>query len=145
MAGVYSPTLSPWLAWTSYSPMEQSLSLHSDRADTRVDTRPRSLLLVGIVYFLLILIWATPINEIPKVMDYDEACFMHLIPGVVHNFPKARVYLISVPYAQKDPRFLIEKRRGQPREFWSLVSTIDGSRLPEVGVEELLCGTPSTW
>ena len=23
------------------------------------------------------------------VMDYDEACFMHLIPGVVHNFPKA--------------------------------------------------------
>ena len=24
-----------------------------------------------------------------KVMDYDEACFMHLIRGVVHNFPKA--------------------------------------------------------
>ena len=23
------------------------------------------------------------------VMDYDEACFMHLTPGVVHNFPKA--------------------------------------------------------
>ena len=23
------------------------------------------------------------------VMDYDEACFMHLNPGVVHNFPKA--------------------------------------------------------
>ena len=22
-------------------------------------------------------------------MDYDEACFMHLTPGVVHNFPKA--------------------------------------------------------
>ena len=22
------------------------------------------------------------------VMDYDEACFMHLTPGVVHNFPK---------------------------------------------------------
>ena len=22
-----------------------------------------------------------------RVMDYDEACFMHLIPGVVHNFP----------------------------------------------------------
>ena len=21
--------------------------------------------------------------------DYDEACFMHLTPGVVHNFPKA--------------------------------------------------------
>ena len=24
-----------------------------------------------------------------RVMDYDEACFMHLTPGVVHNFPKA--------------------------------------------------------
>ena len=23
------------------------------------------------------------------VMDYDGACKMHLIPGVVHNFPKA--------------------------------------------------------
>ena len=22
-------------------------------------------------------------------MDYDEACLMHLTPGVVHNFPKA--------------------------------------------------------
>ena len=22
-------------------------------------------------------------------LDYDEACFMHLTPGVVHNFPKA--------------------------------------------------------
>ena len=45
------------------------------------------------------------------------------------------VYKISVPYAQKDPRFLFEKRRGQPREFWSLVSTIDGSTLPQVGVK----------
>ena len=24
-----------------------------------------------------------------RVMDYDEACFMHITPGVVHNFPKA--------------------------------------------------------
>ena len=23
------------------------------------------------------------------VMDYDEACFMHLNSGVVHNFPEA--------------------------------------------------------
>ena len=53
------------------------------------------------------------------------------------------MYRIAVPYAQKDPRFPFEKRRGQPREFWSLVSTIDGSALPQVGVEELLCGTPS--
>ena len=49
------------------------------------------------------------------------------------------VYRISVPYAQKDPRFLFEKRRGQPREFWSLVSTIDGSTLPQDCVEEQLC------
>ena len=33
------------------------------------------------------------------------------------------VYRISFPYAQKDPKFLFEKRRGQPWEFWSLVST----------------------
>ena len=26
---------------------------------------------------------------IPGVTDYDEACKMHLTPGVVHNFPKA--------------------------------------------------------
>ena len=29
------------------------------------------------------------IKEGGRVMDYDEACFMHLTPGVVHNFPKA--------------------------------------------------------
>ena len=52
------------------------------------------------------------------VMDYGEACFMHLTP-------RLWVYRISVPYAQKNPRFLFAKRRGQPREFWSLVSTID--------------------
>ena len=56
------------------------------------------------------------------VMDYDEACFVHLTPGVVHNTSQLLlVYRISVPYAHKDPRFLFEKRRGQPREFWSLV------------------------
>ena len=49
------------------------------------------------------------------------------------------VYRIPVPYAQKDPRFLIEKRRGQPLEFWSLVATIDGSTLPQDCVEEQLC------
>ena len=76
-----------------------------------------------------------------RVIDYDEACVMHLTPGVVHNFPKAVGvgYRISVPYAHKDPRFLFEKRRGQPREFWSLVSTIDGSTLPQDCVEEQLC------
>ena len=49
------------------------------------------------------------------------------------------VYRISVPYTQKDPRLLFEKRRGQPREFWSLISTIDGSTLPQDCVEEQLC------
>ena len=44
------------------------------------------------------------------VMDYDEACFMHLTPGF-----GLWVYRRSVPYAQKDPRFLSKKRRGQPR------------------------------
>ena len=24
-----------------------------------------------------------------SIADYDEACKMHLTPGVVHNFPKA--------------------------------------------------------
>ena len=32
------------------------------------------------------LFWA---RSYAGVMDYDEACFMHLTPGVVHNFPKA--------------------------------------------------------
>ena len=55
------------------------------------------------------------------------------------------VWRISVPYAQKDPRFLFKKRRGQPREFWSLVSTIDGSTLPQDCVEDLPCGTLRNW
>ena len=46
------------------------------------------------------------------VTDYDEACKMHLTPGVVHNFLKAVVFRISVPYAQKYPRFLFEKKKG---------------------------------
>ena len=55
------------------------------------------------------------------------------------------LYRISVPYAQKDPRFLFEKRRGQHWEFWSLVSTIDGSTLPQDCVEDLRCGTQRNW
>ena len=71
---------------------------------------------------------------------------MHLTPGVVHNFPKGKwVFRMSVPNAQKDPRFLFEKRRGQPREFWFLVSTIDGSTLPQDCVEEQLRLTLSNW
>ena len=69
-----------------------------------------------------------------RVMDYDEACIMHLTPGVVHNC----IGFLS-PMHIKDPRFLFKKRRGQPWEFWSLVSTKDGSTLPQVCVEEQLC------
>ena len=29
-----------------------------------------------------------PARSHTGVMDYDEACFMHLTSGVVHNFPK---------------------------------------------------------
>ena len=75
-------------------------------------------------------------------MDYDEACFTHLTPGVVHNFPKAvGVYDFCFPYAQKDTRILFGKRKGpgQPWEFLSLVSTIDGSILPQDCVEEQPC------
>ena len=36
------------------------------------------------------------------------------------------------------------KREGGNPGNSGLVSTIDGSTLPQVGVEELLCGTPST-
>ena len=28
-------------------------------------------------------------TSLTGVMDYDEACFMHLTPGMVHNFLKA--------------------------------------------------------
>ena len=61
------------------------------------------------------------------------------------NSQRLWVYRISVPYAQKDPSSLFEMRRGQPQEFWSLVSTIDGSRQPQDCVEDLLCRTQRNW
>ena len=47
-----------------------------------------------------------------RVMDYDEACIMHLTRGVVHNFPKAvGVYDFCPPCT-----YLYSKReRGNPR------------------------------
>ena len=48
------------------------------------------------------------------------------------------VYRISVPYAQKDPRFHFEGRGGTPG-IWYLVSKIDGSTLPQDFVDEQLC------
>ena len=44
------------------------------------------------------------------------------------------VYRISVPYADSYSK----KRGGQPQEFWSLISTKDGSTLPQDCVEEQL-------
>ena len=64
---------------------------------------------------------------------------MHLTPGVVHNFPKAVGVYDFCPLYIKKSGFLFEKRRGHPREFWSLVSAIDGSTLPQDCVEERLC------
>ena len=67
---------------------------------------------------------------------------MHLTPGVVYTFPKAvDVYVIILYdlYPLCTKRFLLKKRRVQPLEFWSLVSTKDGSTLPQDCVEEQLC------
>ena len=49
------------------------------------------------------------------------------------------MYRISVPHAAKGLRVLFEKSRGQPHDFCSPVSTIDGSALPLDCVEEQLC------
>ena len=71
------------------------------------------------------------------IMMRHVSCILLLEWSTTSQMPW--VYRISVPYAQKDHRFLFKKRRGQPRELWSLVSTIDGSTLPQVCVEEQLC------
>ena len=45
-------------------------------------------------------------------MGYDEACIMHLTPGVVHNFPKAvGVYDLS-PLCTKRSQIPIPKEKG---------------------------------
>ena len=38
---------------------------------------------------LMVLISTDRVSSHSRFMDYDEACIMHLTPGVVHNFPKA--------------------------------------------------------
>ena len=63
---------------------------------------------------------------------------MHLTPTVVHNCPKAVGVYDFCALCTKRSQISIEKRRGQPREFWSLASTIDGSTLPQDCVEEQL-------
>ena len=49
------------------------------------------------------------------------------------------------PMHKKIPDSYSKKRRGQPREFWSLVLTIDGSTLLQDCVEDLLCRTQRNW
>ena len=68
-------------------------------------------------------------RKVPKnvlmVCSYDgvialsgEACFKHISPGVVHIFSKDMdVRDFALLCAQKDPRFLFEKSKGQPFEF----------------------------
>ena len=46
-------------------------------------------------------------------MDYDEACFMHLTPGMVHNFPKAVVGFLS-PMHKKIPDSHSKRERDNP-------------------------------
>ena len=45
-------------------------------------------------------------------MDYDEACFMHLTPGVVHNFPKAVGVWDFCPLCTKRSQIPIRKEKG---------------------------------
>ena len=49
------------------------------------------------------------------------------------------------PMHKKIPDSYLKREGGNPGEFWSLLSTIDGSALPQDCVEELLCGTRSNW
>ena len=45
-------------------------------------------------------------------MDYDEACFMHPTPGVVHNFPKAVGVQDFSPLCTKRSQISIRKEKG---------------------------------
>ena len=69
---------------------------------------------------------------------------MHLTPGVVHNFPKAVGVKDFCPLCTKKFLHSFSKRRGKPPGILvshprALVSTIDGSPLPQDCVEEQLC------
>ena len=47
-------------------------------------------------------------------ISYDEACFMHLTPGVVHNFPKSVSECIGFlsPIHKKIPDFYLKREGG---------------------------------
>ena len=57
------------------------------------------------------------------VMDCDEACFMHLTPGVVHNFPKAVGVHDFCPLCTKRYQIPIRKEKGATPRI--LVSRLD--------------------
>ena len=44
-----------------------------------------------------------------RAMDHDEACFMHLSLGLIHNLPQPRVCRIAVP---RDPSFPFKESIG---------------------------------
>ena len=46
------------------------------------------------------------------LMDYDEACKMHLTPGVVHNFLKAGGVQDFCPLFTKRSQIPIRKKKG---------------------------------
>ena len=68
---------------------------------------------------------------------------MHLTPGVGYNFPKAVGVYDFCPLCTKRSQIPIRKEKGATQGILSLVSTIDGSTLPQDCVKELLCGTQS--
>ena len=70
------------------------------------------------------------------ILGHDEACFMHLTPGSGPPLPKGCRCIGFLSPMRKEKG----ATGGQPQEFWSLVSIIDGSTLPQDCVEDLLCG-----
>ena len=58
-----------------------------------------------------------------RVMDYDEACFMQLTPGVVHNFSKAVGVYDFCPLCTKRSQIPIRKEKGATLEI--LVSLLN--------------------
>ena len=49
------------------------------------------------------------LKDIHIVIEYDEACLMHLTPGVVHNYPKAVGVKDFCPTRTKGPQIPIRK------------------------------------
>ena len=58
-----------------------------------------------------------PTQSHTGVMDYDEACFMHLNPGVVCNFPKAVGVYDFCPLCAKRSQIPVQKDKGATLEI----------------------------